>query len=127
MRPTPPSNHTHMLCMDKKRSLTGTDTQAKPSICCYTSTFYVGSYLRRVATNVVVLSVSVRLSVHNISFFSCIAVNIFLKLCLSNRYSKKTYSVIWLFKVIHSGQSSNVNILCMRHTLNSLKFVHENK
>ena len=82
MRPAPPSNHTHMLCMDKKQSLTGTDTQAKPSICCYTSTFYVGSSLRRVASNVVVLSVSVRLSVHNISFISSIALNIFLELVL---------------------------------------------
>ena len=43
------------------------------------------------------------------------------------RYNKKTYAVIWSVKVIHSGQSSNVNILCMRHTLNGLKFVHENK
>ena len=82
MRPTPPSNHTHMMFMDKKQSLTGIDTQAKPSICCCTSTFDVGSYLRRVATNVVVLSVSVRLSVHNISYISCIALNIFLKLVL---------------------------------------------
>ena len=48
-------------------------------------------------------------------------------ICLSNRYSKKTYAVIWSVKVIHSGQSSNVNIFCMRHTLNGLKFVHENK
>ena len=77
-----------------------------------------------------VLSVSVRLSVHNISFISCIALNIFLEtclICLSNRSSKKTYAVIWSSKVKHSGQSSNVNILCMRHTLNGLKFVHENK
>ena len=77
-----------------------------------------------------VLSVSVRLSVHNISFISCIALNIFLEtclICLSNRCSKKTYAVIWSVKVKHSGQSSNVNILCMRHTLNGLKFVHENK
>ena len=73
MRPTPPSNHTHMLCLDKKRSLTGTETQVKPCI---------GSYLRRVATNVVVLSVFVRLSVHNISYISGIAINIFLKLVL---------------------------------------------
>ena len=82
MRSTPPSNHTHMLCMDKKQSLTDIDTQAKPSICCCTSTFDVGSYLRRVATYVVVLSVSVRLSVHIISYVSCIALNIFLKLVL---------------------------------------------
>ena len=82
MRPTPPSNHTHMLCMDKKRSLTGIDTQAKPSICCCTSTFDVGSYVRGITTNVVVLSVSVCLSVHNISHISCIALNIFLKLVL---------------------------------------------
>ena len=77
-----------------------------------------------------VLSVSVRLSVHNISFISCIALNIFLEtclICLSNRCSKKTYAVIWSVKVNRSGQSSNVNILCMRHTLNGLKFVHENK
>ena len=40
---------------------------------------------------------------------------------------QKTHAVIWLVKVIHSGQSSNVNILCMHHTLNGLKFVHENK
>ena len=79
VRPTPPLNHTHMLCMDKKQSLTGIDTQAKPSICCCTSTFYVWSYLRRVATNVEVLSVSVRLSVHSIPYISCIALNIFLK------------------------------------------------
>ena len=82
MRPTPPSNHTHMLCMDKKQSLTGTDAQAKPSICCCTSTFVVESYLKRVATTVVVLSVSIRLSVHNISYVSCIALNVFLKLVL---------------------------------------------
>ena len=116
MRPTPPLNHTHMLCMDKKQSLTGIDTQVKPSICCCTSTFYVGSYLRRVATNVEVLSVYVRLSVHNIPYISCIALNIFLKLVLyvlSNRYSKKTYAVIWSVKVIHSGQCSNVNIFCV--------------
>ena len=115
--------------MDKKQSLTGTYTQAKPSICCYISTFDVGSYLRRVATNVALLSVSVRLSVHNISFIYIIALY-FLEtclICLSNRYSKKTYAVIWSVKVIHSGQSSNVNILCMRHTFNGLKFVHENK
>ena len=68
--------------MDKKQGLTGIDTQAKPSICCCTSTFYVGSYLRRVATNVVVLSVSVRLSVQNISYIFYIASNIFLKLFL---------------------------------------------
>ena len=68
-----------MLCMDKKQSLTGTDTQAKPSICCCTSAFDSGSYLRRVATNVVVLSVSVRLSVRNILYISCIALNIVLK------------------------------------------------
>ena len=117
-----------MMCMDKKQSLTGTDTQAKPSIYCCTSTFDVGSYLRRVATNVVVLSISVRLSVHNISYISCIALNIFLKLvCLSNGYNKKTYAVIWSVKVIHSDQSSNVNILCMRHNLNGFKLVHENK
>ena len=70
-----------------------------------------------------VLSVSVRLSVHNISFTSCIALNIFLEtclICLSNRCSKETYAVIWSVKVKHSG-------LCMRHTLNGLKFVHENK
>ena len=129
MRPTPPSNHTHMLCMDKKQSLTGTDTQAKPSICCCTSTFDVGSYLRRVATNVVIMSVSVRLSVHNLSYISCNALNIFLKLVivLSNGYSEKTYAVIGSVKVIHSGQSLNVNILCMRHNLNGLKLVHENK
>ena len=78
MRPAPPSNHTHMLCMDMKQSSTGNDTQAKASICCCTSTFDVGSYLRWVATNVV----SVRLSVHNISYISCIALNIFLKLVL---------------------------------------------
>ena len=82
MRPTPPTNHTNMLCMDKKNSLTGIDTQAKPSMCCYTSTFDVGSYLRRVATNGVALSVSVRLSIHDISYISCIALNIFLKLVL---------------------------------------------
>ena len=82
MRPTPPSNHTHMLCMDMKQSLTGIDTQAKASSCCCTSAFDVGSYLKRVATNVVVLSVSVRLSVHNVSYISCIALNIFLKLVL---------------------------------------------
>ena len=46
MRPTPPLNHTQMLCMDKKQSLTGIDTQAKSSICCCTSTFDDGSYLR---------------------------------------------------------------------------------
>ena len=76
-----------------------------------------------------VLSVSVRLSVHNISYISCIALNIFLKLViyLSNGYSKKTYAVILSVKVIHSGQSSNVDILCMRHNLNGLKLVHENK
>ena len=77
-----------------------------------------------------VQSVSVRLSVHNISYSSCIALNIFLKLVLyvyQIDKSKKTYSVIWSVKVIHSGQSSNVNMLCMRHTLNGLKFVHENK
>ena len=114
MRPTPPSNHTYIRCMDKKNSLTGIDTQAKPSICCYTSTFDVGSYLRRVATNVVALSVSVRLSIHAISYISCNALNIFLEtclVCLSNGYSKKTYAVIWSVKVIHSGQSSNVNIM----------------
>ena len=71
-----------MLCMDKKQSLTGIDTQAKPSICCCTSTFYVGSYLRRVATNVVVLSVSVRLSIRNIPYISYIALKIFLTLVL---------------------------------------------
>ena len=71
-----------MLCMDKKQSFTGIDTQAKPSIFCCTSTFYVGSYLRRVVTNVVVLSVSVRLSVHNIPYISYIALNNFLKLVL---------------------------------------------
>ena len=80
MRPTPPSNHTHILCMDKKQSLTGTDTQAKPNIFLFISTFDVGSYLRRVATIVVVLSVSVHLSVHTRSYISCIAINIFLKL-----------------------------------------------
>ena len=130
MRPTPPSNHTHMLCMDMKQSLTGIDMQAKSSICCCTSTFDVGSYLRRVASNVVVLSVSVRLSVHNISYISCIALNIFLKLVLyvyQMDKVRKTYAVIWSVKVIHSGQSSNVNILCMHHNLNSLKLVHENK
>ena len=42
-------------------------------------------------------------------------------------YSKKTYAVIWSVKVIHSGQSSKVNILCMRHNLNGLKLVQENK
>ena len=104
MRPTPPLNHTHMLCMDKKQSLTGIDTQAKPSICYYTSTFYVGSYLRRIATNVVVLSVSVRLSFHNhifpVSFIYFLETCL---ICLSNGYSKKTYAVIWSVKVIHSG------------------------
>ena len=80
MRPTPPSNHTHMLYMDKKQSLTGIDTQAKLSICCCTSTFDVGSYLRRVATNVVALSDSVRLSVHNISYSFYFALNVSLKL-----------------------------------------------
>ena len=113
-----------MLCMDKKQSLTGIDTQAKPSICCCTSTFDVGSYLRRV-----VLSVSVRMSVHNISYllhcFKCFPETCFI--CLSNGYSKKTYAVIWSIMVIHSGQSSNVNILCIRHNLNGLKFIHENK
>ena len=79
MRPTPPFNHTNMLCKDKKQSLTGIDRQAKPSIYCCTSTFYVGSYLRQVATNVVVLSVCVHLSVHNIPYISYIALNIFLK------------------------------------------------
>ena len=68
--------------MDKKQGLTGIDTQAKPCICCCTSTFDVRSYLRRVATNVVVLSVFVRLSVHNIPYISCIALNIFLNLIL---------------------------------------------
>ena len=118
-----------MLCMDKQQSLTGIDTQAKPSICCCTSTFDVVSYLRRVATNGVVLSVSVRLSVHNILYISCLALNMFLNLviCLSNGYSKKAYAVIWSVKVIHIGQSSNVNILCMRHNLNGLKLIHENK
>ena len=48
-------------------------------------------------------------------------------ICLSNGYSKKTYAVIWSVKVIHSGQSSNVNILYMRHNLNGLKLVQENK
>ena len=64
------------------------------------------------------------------SYISCIALNIFSKLVLyslSNGYSKKTYAVIWSVKVIHSGQSSNVNILCMRHNLNGLKLVNENK
>ena len=125
MRRTPPSNHTHMMCMDKKQSLTGTDALAKPSICCCTSTFDVGSYLRRVATTVEVLSVSVRLSVHNISYVSCIALNIFLKLVL---YAYQMDIVRkHMLKVIHSGQSSNVNILCMRHKLNGLNLVHENK
>ena len=76
-----------------------------------------------------VVSVSVRLSVHNIIYL-LYCFKYFLEtclICLSNRYSKKTYAVIWSVKVIHSGQSSNVNILCMRHTLNGLKFVHENK
>ena len=132
MRPTPPSNHTHMLCMDKKRSLTGIDTQAKSSSCCCTSTFDVGPYLRRVATNVVVVSVSVRLSVHYISYIYLLyCLKYFLETCLicfSNGYCKKTYAVIWSAKVIHSGQSSNINILCMRHKLNGLKLrVHENK
>ena len=114
--------------MDKKQSLTGTDTQAKPSICCCASTFYVGSYLRRVATNVVILSVSVRLSVRNIPYISCIAL-LFLEtcfICLSNGYNRKTYHIIWPVKVIHSGQSSNVNILFMRHNLNGLRLVHDN-
>ena len=71
-----------MLYMDRKQSLTGIDTQAKPRICCCTSTLDAGSYLRRVATNVVTLSVSVRLSVHNISYIPCIALNIFFKLVL---------------------------------------------
>ena len=73
-----------------------------------------------------VLSVSFRLSAHNISYISCIALNIFLKLviCLSNGYSKKTYVIIWSVKVI---RSSNVNMLCMRHNLNGFKLVHENK
>ena len=77
-----------------------------------------------------VLSVSVRLSVHDLSFISCIALNIFLKLVLyvyQIDTVRKHYAIIWSVKVIHSGQSSNVNILCMRHTLNGLKFVHENK
>ena len=130
MRSTPPSNHTHMLCMIKKHSLTGIDTQAKPSICCCRSAFDVGSYFRQVATNIVVLSVSVRLSVHNILHISCIAFKYFLEtclICLLNGYSKKIFAVIWSVKVIHSGQSSNFNILCMRHNLNGLKLVHENK
>ena len=46
---------------------------------------------------------------------------------LSNGYSEKTYAVIGSVKDIHSGQSSNVNILCVRHNLNGLKLVHENK
>ena len=33
----------------------------------------------------------------------------------------------WSAKVIHSGQSSNVNILYMHHNLNGLKIVHETK
>ena len=76
-----------------------------------------------------VLSVSVRLSVHNISFISCIALNIFLKLVLYVYQidTVRKHAVIWSVKVIHSGQSSNVNILCMHHTFNGLKFVHENK
>ena len=41
--------------------------------------------------------------------------------------SKKTYAVIWSVKVIHSGQSSNVNILCMHHNFNGLQLAHENK
>ena len=126
MRPTPPLNHTHMLCMDKKQSLTGIDTQAKPSICCCTSTFYVGSYLRRVATNVVVLSVSIRRSItYHINLLYCF--KYFLETCLiyiSNGYNKN--AVIRLVKVIHSGQNSNVNILCMRYNLKGLKLVHAN-
>ena len=39
----------------------------------------------------------------------------------------KTYAVIWSVKAIHSGQSSNVNILCMRHNLNGLKLVRDNR
>ena len=76
-----------------------------------------------------VLSVSVRLSVHNISYISCIALNIFLKLVLYvyQMDTVKIYAVIGSVKVIHSGQSSNVNILCMRHNSNGLKLVHENK
>ena len=77
-----------------------------------------------------VLSVSLRLSVHNISFNYLYCFKYFLEtclICLLNGYSKKTYAVIWSVKVIHRGQSSNVNILCMRHTLNGLKCVHENK
>ena len=82
MRPTPPSNHTHMLCMDRKQSLIGIDAQLNRAFCCCTSIFDVGPCLKQVATNVVVLSVSVRLSVHNISYISFIALNIFLKLVL---------------------------------------------
>ena len=39
----------------------------------------------------------------------------------------KYYAVIWSVKVIHSSQSSNINILCMRQNLNGLKLVDENK
>ena len=52
---------------------------------------------------------------------------LYLVICLSNGYSKKAYAVIWSVKVIHIGQSSNVNILCMRHNLNGLKLIRENK
>ena len=70
-----------MLYMDKKQSLTGIDTQAKPSICCCTSTFEVGSYLRLGANYVVVLSVSVRLS--SITYhISPVLLKFFLKLVL---------------------------------------------
>ena len=76
-----------------------------------------------------VLSVSVRLSVHNISFISCIALNIFLNFVLYV-YQINTRKHMLKYGRSRSyidGQSSNVNILCIRHTLNGLKFVHENK
>ena len=75
-----------------------------------------------------VLSVSVRLSVHNIIYL-LYCFKYFLEtflICLSNGYSKKTYAVIRSVKVIKSGQNSNVNILCMHYNLNGLKLVHEN-
>ena len=113
--------------MDKKKSLTGIDTQVKPSICCCTSIFYVGSYLRRVATNVVVLSVSIRRSItYHINLLYCF--KYFLETCLKYIYQMDTVknAVIRLVKVIHSGQNSNVNILCMRYNLKGLKLVHAN-
>ena len=127
MRPTPPLNRTHMLCMDKKQSLTGIDTQAKLSICCGTSAFMFGH----------IYDGSPLLLWYCPSLFVCLSIKYhifpafkyFLEtclICLSNGYSKKTYAVIWSVKVIHSDQSSNVNILCIRHNLNGLKLVHEN-